>query len=286
MGDVLFTSAIDGLLIGVIYGLAAMGLTLIFGVMDVINLAHGPLIALGMFGVYLLFSLLGINPFVAVVIVAALGLILGIVIYFIAVNRVIDAPPLSSLLSTFSVNMIIIGIGTALFSTSSYNVDYSLGTVDLGIFRAPGARIAASLVALLTTVLLYLFLYRTRPGKYIRAVANNRISAELMGIPSTRILALAFGIGVMLAAVAGGLIATILPINILAGGSYELKSFVIVVLGGLGNPLGALIGGLILGLIEGIVPVFMKTTWVPVIEYVLFVLILLVRPQGILGAKE
>jgi branched-subunit amino acid ABC-type transport system permease component len=117
-------------------------------------------------------------------------------------------------------------------------------------------------------------------------VANNRISAELMGIPSTRILALAFGIGVMLATVAGGLIATILPINILAGGSYELKSFVIVVLGGLGNPLGALIGGLILGLIEGIVPVFMKTTWVPVIEYVLFVLILLVRPQGILGAKE
>jgi len=286
MGDVLFTSAIDGLLIGVIYGLAAMGLTLIFGVMDVINLAHGPLIALGMFGVYLLFTFLGLNPFLAVIIVAALGLLLGVIIYFIAVNRVIDAPPLSSLLSTFSVNMIIIGIGTAMLSTSSYNVDYSLGTMNLGFFKAPGARIVASLVALLTTALLYLFLYRTRPGKYIRAVANNRISAELMGIPSTRILALAFGIGVMLATVAGGLIATILPINILAGGSYELKSFVIVVLGGLGNPLGALIGGLILGLIEGIVPVFMKTTWVPVIEYVLFVLILLVRPQGILGAKE
>jgi branched-subunit amino acid ABC-type transport system permease component len=286
MGDVLFTSAIDGLLIGVIYGLAAMGLTLIFGVMDVINLAHGPLIALGMFGVYLLFTFLGLNPFLAVAIVAVLGLILGVIIYFIAVNRVIDAPPLSSLLSTFSVNMIIIGIGTAMLSTSSYNVDYSMGTMDLGFFRAPGSRIVASLVALLTTALLYLFLYRTRPGKYIRAVANNRVSAELMGIPSTRILALAFGVGVMLATVAGGLIATILPINILAGGSYELKSFVIVVLGGLGNPLGALIGGLILGLIEGVVPVFMKTTWVPVIEYVLFVLILLVRPQGILGAKE
>ena len=286
MGNVLFTSTIDGLLIGVIYGLAAMGLTLIFGVMDVINLAHGPLIALGMFGVYLLFTFMGLNPFIAIIVVAGLGLLLGVIIYFIAVNRVIDAPPLSSLLSTFSVNMIIIGIGTAMLSTSSYNVDYSMGTVNLGIYKAPGARIAASLVALLTTALLYLFLYRTRPGKYIRAVANNRISAELMGIPSTRILALAFGIGVMLAMVAGGLIATILPINILAGGSYELKSFGSVVLGGLGNPLGALIGGLILGLIEGIVPVFMKTTWVPVIEYVLFVLILLVRPQGILGAKE
>jgi len=286
MGEILTTSAIDGLLIGVIYGLAAMGLTLIFGVMDVINLAHGPLIALGMFGVYLLFTLIGLNPFMAIIIVAALGLLLGVVIYFIAVHRVIDAPPLSSLLSTFSVNMIIIGIATALFSTSSYNVDYNLGTVQVGFFRAPGARLMASLVALIVTALLYLFLYRTRPGKYIRAVANNRISSELMGIPSTRILALAFGVGVMLATVAGGLIATILPINILAGGSYELKSFVIVVLGGLGNPLGALIGGLILGLIEGLVPVVMKTTWVPVIEYVLFVLILLVRPQGILGAKE
>ena len=143
MGSVLCTSAIDGLLIGVIYGLAAMGLTLIFGVMDVINLAHGPLIALGMFGVYLLFTFLGLNPFLAVIIVAALGLLLGVIIYFIAVNRVIDAPPLSSLLSTFSVNMIIIGIGTAILSTASYNVDYSMGTMNLGIYKAPGARIAA-----------------------------------------------------------------------------------------------------------------------------------------------
>ncbi len=286
MGETLITSALDGLLIGVIYGLAAMGLTLIFGVMDVINLAHGPLIALGMFGVYLLFTFVGLNPFIALAIVAVAGLLLGFVIYFIAVNRVIDAPPLSSLLSTFSVNMMIIGVGTAMLSTSAYNVDYSLGTVQLGFFRVPGTRLTASLVALLVTLLLYLFLYRTRPGKYIRAVANNRMSAELMGIPSTRILALAFGIGVMLATIAGGLIATILPINILAGGSFELKSFVIVVLGGLGNPLGAMIGGLILGLIEGVVPVFMKTTWVPVIEYVLFVLILLVRPQGIMGARE
>jgi branched-subunit amino acid ABC-type transport system permease component len=107
-----------------------------------------------------------------------------------------------------------------------------------------------------------------------------------MGIPSTRILALAFGIGVMLAATAGGLIATILPINILAGGTYELKSFVIVVLGGLGNPLGALVGGLVLGLIEGLVPIFLKVTWVPVIEFGLFVLILLVMPQGLFGKKE
>ena len=136
------------------------------------------------------------------------------------------------------------------------------------------------------TALLYLFLYRTRQGKYIRAVANNRSAAELMGIASVRTLALAFGIGTMLAAVSGGLIAISLPFTILSGGVYELKSFVIVVLGGLGNPLGALVGGVILGLIEGVVPVFMNTSLVPVFEFVLFIIILLVMPQGLFGAKK
>jgi branched-chain amino acid transport system permease protein len=146
--------------------------------------------------------------------------------------------------------------------------------------------VAASLAAVAVTVLLYLFLYRTRPGKYVRAVANSREAAELMGIPSSRVLALSFGLGTMLAAVAGGLIATLFPFTILSGGRYELLSFVIVVLGGLGNPLGALIGGLILGVLEGIIPVFMKTTWVPVLEFVLFVVILVVRPSGLLGARS
>lgn len=282
----LLQSLADGLLIGIVYGIAAMGLTLIFGVMDVINLAHGPIIALGMFGVYLFFSLLGLNPFVALILVALLGLLLGFIIYFVAVHRVLNAPHLSSLLATFSVNMIIIGIGTTIWSTSFRNVDYSLGTLSAAGIALPGTRVAAALIALLVTAALYWFLYRTRPGKNIRAVANNRAAAELMGIPSTRVLALSFGIGTMLAAIAGGLIGTILPFTILSGGTYELKSFVIVVLGGLGNPLGALIGGLILGLIEGVVPTVTEVGWVPVLEFVLFILLLLVRPQGLFGAKK
>jgi branched-subunit amino acid ABC-type transport system permease component len=146
-------------------------------------------------------------------------------------------------------------------------------------------RLVAALISVLVTVGLYFFLYRTQPGKAIRAVANNRASSELMGINSTQTLALSFGLGTMLAALGGGLIATFFPFTILSGGSYELKSFVIVVLGGLGNPTGALLGGLILGALEGVIPVFMETSWVPVIEYVLFVIILLVRPSGILGAR-
>jgi branched-subunit amino acid ABC-type transport system permease component len=278
-------SLVDGLLLGFVYGIAAMGLSLIWGVMDVINLAHGPIIALGMFGIYLGFTGIGLNPYLMLLLVAAGGLLLGILIYWMAVQRVINAPHLSTLLATFAVNMIIIGIATAVFTTSPRNVDFSLGSFFLGPVTVPWTRLLAALASVLVTGLLYLFLYRTRPGKAIRAVSDNRSAAELMGIPTSWILALAFGLGTMLAAISGGLIATFFPFTILAGGSYELKSFVICVLGGLGNPLGALIGGLLLGALEGIIPAFMETSWVPVLEFVLFVLILLVRPQGLLGSK-
>jgi len=281
----LISSLTDGLLLGFVYGVAAMGLTLIWGVMSVINLAHGPVIALGMFGTYLLFTHLGVNPYLAMVPVAGAGLIVGLVIYVIAVHRVINAPHLSSLLSTFAVNMIIIGVGTAVFSTSPQNIDYSLGSVEVGFLTFPASRLVGAFGAIMVTACLYLFLYFTRPGKAIRAVANNRMAAELMGIPSSRVLALSFGLGTMMAAVAGGLIATFFPFTILSGGSYELKSFVICVLGGLGNPLGALVGGLLLGGLEGLIPTFMPVSWVPVVEFGLFVLVLLVRPSGLFGAK-
>lgn len=300
-----FASLSDGLLLGFVYGLAAMGLTLIFGVMRVINLAHGPIIALGMFGVlifshpesvfsseaaqatttYAVLNTLRMHPYLALILVAVLGLLFGIVMYSVSVHRVLNASQLSSLLGTFSVNMIIIGVGTALLTTNTFAVDFSMGSVELGAITLPGTRLVAALCSLLITGGLYLFLYRTPPGKAIRAVANNRAAAELMGVASVRMLALSFGLGTMLAALSGGLIATFFPFTILSGGGYQLKSFVIVVLGGLGNPTGALLGGLILGAMEGIVPVFMPTSWVPVIEFVLFVIILLVRPSGILGAR-
>ncbi len=282
---VLLASLIDGLLLGFVYGLAATGLTLIWGVMRVINLAHGPIIALGMFGIYLLFAQAGVYPYIGLFVVALLGLLSGVLIYAVAVHRVLNAPHLSTLLATFSVNMMIIGVGTALFTTTPRNVNLSLGSLTLGPVVLLGTRLVAALAAVVIAAALYLFLYRTTPGKMVRAVASNRAAAELMGIPSTRILALSFGLGTMLAATAGGLIATFFPFTILSGGTYELKSFVICVLGGLGNPTGALLGGLILGVLEGLIPVFLPTGWVPVIEFGMFVLLLLVRPQGLLGER-
>jgi len=284
--DQLTASLMDGLLLGFVYGMAAMGLSLIWGVMRVINLCHGAMMTLGMFATYLLFTTLGANPYLALLVVAVLGLGFGFCVYGVAVHHVINAPHLSSLLATFSINMIIIGVGTAVFTTSPRNIDFPMGSVQMGPLTLQGTRLIAALVTGLVTAALYLFLYRTYPGKSIRAVANNRDSAELMGIPSARVLALSFGIGTMLATLAGGLIATFFPFTILSGDAYQPRSFVICVLGGLGDPLGALIGGLILGTMEGLIPAFMPVSWVPVVEFALFVLILLVRPRGLMGARS
>ncbi len=278
-------SVIDGLLIGFVYGIAAMGLSLIWGVMRVINLAHGATMALGMFCIYLLFSDAGVNPYLGLLLVVVLALIFGFIIYMASLHRVIQAGYLYTLLATFAVNMIVIGIGTMVFSTSPRNVDFSLGSIDLGPIILQGTRLLAAGASVVITAALYLFLYFTRPGKAIRAVSDNRAAAELMGIPSSQVLALSFGLGTMLAAVAGGLTSTFFPFTILSGSTYQLKSFVICVLGGLGHPLGALFGGLILGGLEGIVPIFMPVSWVPVVEFGLFVLVLVVRPTGLMGAK-
>jgi len=277
----LVASLVSGLLVGAIYGLAAIGLTLIFGVMKVINLAHGAMIALGMFLLYFLVAVVGLHPYLSLLPVLIVGFAAGVMTYWIAVNRVIDSSDLMSLLATFAVNMILVGAGTALWTTSPYNVDFNLPGLSWHGYTIPGAQIVAALIAILIAAALYGFLYHSRTGKAVRAVASNRQAAALMGIPTRRILAIAFGLGIAVAGTSGALIATLFPFTILSGSSYELKSFVVTVLGGLGNPAGALLGGILLGLIEGGVAPFVDVSWTPVIEFTLFVLILLAFPNGL-----
>jgi len=277
----ILASMIDGLLIGSVYGLAAMGLSLIWGVMDVINLTHGAVIALGMFGMFILFTAFAVNAYILLLPVIAAGLLLGLVIYWFAVHWVIGRSQLSSLLSTFAVNMMIIGIGTAIWSTSPYNVNFTLRGFTVGAYTFDGNHLAAAAAAVIIGLALELFLYRTRPGKAIRAVADNREAAELMGISSTMVLALAFAIGIALAAASGALISTLFPFTILSGAGYQMKSFVVTVLAGLGKPLGALVAGILLGLLEGAVTPFIAVSWIPLIEFGLFVVVLVVFPKGI-----
>ncbi len=278
-------ATISGILLGLVYGLAAMGLNLIWGVINVINLSHGAFIALGMFGAYFAFHFLGINPFIAMLLVLIIGLLIGMGSYFIALHRVLDAPELSTLLSTYSLSLIIIGLGTFFFTTNPRAIDIGLGSIGLGGIYIPTAKILTGIFSIFFTAALYIFLYKTWTGKAIRAVSMNKAAAEFMGVNSIFILSLTFGIGIALAMVAGCLIAAIFPFTILSGSIYELKSFVICVLGGLGSPLGALVGGLILGLLENVLALKIPVGYIPFIEFMILVIILLVKPSGLVSKR-
>ena len=282
----ILVSIIDCVLVGSVYGLAAMGLTLIWGVMDVINLSHGAMIVAGMFGLFYLRSALGAPAYAAIPPILVAGFFIGVCLYWIAVHRVIGRPALMSLLATFAVNMVLIGLGTAAWGTILFNVPVSLPGITWQGYTFTGTHMMAALLTAVIAGLLYLFLHHTRTGKAIRAVAGNREAAELNGIPTTQVLSLAFGLGVALACTAGALIATMFPFTVLSGGAYQLKSFVVTVLGGLGNPAGALFGGVALGLLEGLATPFMPVSWTSVIEFVVFVVVLIAFPRGLVSFRR
>jgi branched-chain amino acid transport system permease protein len=282
----ILVSIVDGLLVGAVYGLAAMGITLIWGVMNVVNLTHGALIVGGMFALYISTSAFGVPPYLALPPIFVVGFLVGLLLYWVAVHRMIGRPPLMSLLSTFSVNLVLIGLGTAVWGTRLFNVAVTLPGVSWNRYTFPGTHILAAGLTAVLAGLLYLFLYRTRVGKAIRAVADNREAAELVGIPTTRVLSLAFALGSALAGVSGMLIATMFPFTVLSGDAYQLKSVVVTALGGLGNPTGALLGGIALGLVEGLATPFMPVSWTLVIEFGLFVAALILFPRGIFALRR
>ena len=282
----ILASVLDGVLVGAVYGLAAMGLTLIWGVMNVINLTHGAMIVAGMFGLYYLASVAGAPTYAAIPPIGIAGFLFGVCLYWVSVHRVIGRPPLMSLLATFAANLVLVGLGTAAWGTVLFNVPVSLPGISYQGYTFTGTHMMAAVLTAVIAGLLYLFLYRTRQGKAIRAVAGNREAAELNGIPTTRVLALAFGLGVALACTSGALIATLFPFTVLSGAAYQLKSFVVTVLGGLGNPAGALLGGVALGLLEGAMTPFMPVSWTLIAEFVVFVIVLIAFPGGLFNFRR
>jgi branched-chain amino acid transport system permease protein len=239
-----------------------------------------------MMALYLLVSALGVSPYLTLPPVLVGGFFVGVALYWIAIHRMVGRPPLMSLLSTFAVNLILIGVGTAVWGTALFNVELSLPGVTIGRYTFPGAHILAAVLAAAIAIALYVFLHNTRTGKAVRAVANNREAAELVGIPTTRLLAISVGLGVALAGVSGVLIGTLFPFTILSGDGYQLKGFIVTVLGGFGNPVGALLGGVALGLLEGAVTPFVPVSWTLVIEFALFVLVLIAFPGGIFASRR
>ncbi len=276
---------VSGLLMGAIYALLAGGLTLIWGVMRIINLAHGEFLMLGCFATYYLFSSVGGVPLIAIPVFAPVFFAFGAVVYLLVIRRIVNAPELMSLLLTFGLSIFLINVSVMAWSGEMRLVAYTSGSIDIGGVLVSKSRLIAGAIAIAISLAMFLFLQRTRLGQAIRAVAYDRDIAEQCGIDSGRIYILVFGLGTALAAIAGVLASTIFAFNPLVGQQFMLKAFAITVLGGMGNFLGALIAALLLGVIEQVTTFVIDAQVASAVAFIVIILTLLFRPQGILGGR-
>lgn len=276
---------ISGLLAGGLYAMVALGLALIFGVMRVINIAHGTLLMLGAYVTFWWSQLLGINPYLSLVASMPLMFLLGMLLQKTLVTRVVDGPDLSSLLLTFGVSIALVNLAQLAFTSDLRSVEYLTGSWLLGPFAFSKSRVIAFLVALAITGLAFWFLKKTKLGKAIRATSQSSEVAMVCGINVQRIQLYSFGLASALAAAGGSLVAVMIAIQPEMGAIYTFKSFLVIVLGGAGNYPGALLGGLLLGLVEQLASLFLTTQLSEAVAYVLLVLVLLWRPTGLLGGR-
>jgi branched-chain amino acid transport system permease protein len=277
---------ISGILGGALYAMVALGLALIFGVMRVINIAHGPFLMLGAYATYFLHSALGLNPYLTLPASMLVLFLLGVVIQRTLVFRVVDAPELSSLLLTFGISIALVNLAQLSFTSDLRAVEYLTGSWVLGGLAFAKSRTVAFLFAAAITALAFVFLQRTRLGKAVRATSQSREVAMVCGVDVERIHLITFGLAAALAAAGGTLISVIVAIQPEMGQVWTFKSFLVIVLGGAGNYPGALLGGMILGLVEQLASLFLTAQLSEAIAYVLLVLVLLVRPTGLLGGRQ
>jgi branched-chain amino acid transport system permease protein len=285
---VFFQALISGILIGGVYALIGIGLTIIFGVMRVINFAHGDLLMLGMYGTYFLFTLLHIDPFVSIIVTMPLMFLYGAFLQRVFINRALNALPQNQILLTIGMGLVMSNTIMLAF-TSDYKIlstTYSSSSVSvLGISVSLPLLVSFAITSAITAAL-YWFLYRTDTGQAIRATAQDRDAAQLMGINVKRMSIIAFGLGTSLAATAGALISPTYYIFPQVGSVFTLKAFVITVLGGMGSIVGATLGGVLIGMAESIGGVYLGSGWKDVIVFTLFLLVLLFKPSGLLGTSK
>ena len=278
---------LNGLVLGGLFACIAAGFSLVWGVLNVINILHGSFIVLGAYAAWYGHALWGIHPFVSIVLVAPLFFALGYAIQSGLLNRVIAAPVLLTLTLTFGLDLMLSNAMLAAFKADFRKLvlDPPLGVLSLGNIVLPVDRLAAMGLALLLTLLLYLVLSRSRTGRAIVAVRMDREAASLMGVNVYRTYAITFGLGALMAGVAGPLIAMIFPIFPLTGPVYLGKAFVVCVLGGLGSVPGAMVGGLVLGVVESFAALWFGPEHAVTVAFALLIAMLVFRPTGLLGRK-
>jgi branched-chain amino acid transport system permease protein len=281
-----------GLLVGALYGLVALGLSLIFGVTKFLNVAHGELVMFGGYACFWAFTLLGVDPFISIPISMLFLFLLGALLYWLVFSRTVKLPEESkiknTLLVAFGLSVILQNLAMRFFTADERGITTSYAGTAFTVagVRFPIMRLASLVVAVFFLIALTLFLRKTYTGKAIRATAQNWEAASLMGIDIHKVYLLAFALGAALAGVAGILVTVNYSIQPAMGLGWTMKALIVMVLGGLGNIPGALIGGLILGVTESATSFFISSNYREVAGLVLFLLVLIFRPQGLFGAKE
>jgi branched-chain amino acid transport system permease protein len=278
---------LSGLLFGGVYSLMAVGLTLIFGVMRVVNFAHGDMMVWGMYLALVLSTRAGLDPYVAFVVCAAALFALGVAVQRGLVDRIVDAPHEMQILLMLGVALVLENAALMVFGPEPARVrsPLSTATVWLGPIFVDVARLVTFGVAIVLTLALYLFLFRTDLGRTVRAAADNTYGALVIGTDVRRVYAVAFGVGAACVGAAGALVAPILPFQPATGLSLSVASFNIVIIGGMGSLLGAFIGGLLVSVAESLGAVFLKPSLKELFSFSLLILILLFRPAGLFGKR-
>jgi len=281
----LLQSLVSGILIGLIYALVAVGLTLIFGVMDIVNFAHGEFLMFGMYSAFWLFALYSLDPIYTLPLTMILLFGLGALVYQLVIRRIAEAPMLSQIFTTFGLMILFRGIAQFLWKPDFRTVSKSIvdGNISFGGIQVGTPQLVAGIGAVLITAAIYLFLTKTRTGAALEATADVQDAARLMGIDSRQMFMLAWGLGAACAGIAGALMATFFPIFPEVGANFILIAFVVVNLGGFGSVTGALCAGVLVGVIEVMGGLLVGPQFKMAIVLLLFLLVLMIRPQGLMG---
>ncbi|HLC05868.1 MAG TPA: branched-chain amino acid ABC transporter permease [Anaerolineales bacterium] len=273
-----------GVLVGGVYALMASGLTLIFGVMRVINVAHGAFLILGAYFTYWLFTLTGLDPLLSLVITVPLLFAIGWVVQRYLLTR-IQNPEQASVLVTFAMAITMEGLMGTVWKTTVRTVrpEYASSVIELANYRLPVTRLAGFAAALVVLILLYIMLQRTNLGRAIRATIQDRNAARLVGVNVEMVAAHTFGIGIATAAAGGSLLSMIYSFNASSQTDWISRILSIIVLGGMGSLPGALLAALVLGVMEQLTAIVITLYWSPIVFYIFLFLTLIIRPQGLMG---
>lgn len=285
--DLIANVVVSGILTGLVYGLMALGLSVIFGVVRVVNFAHGEMMTIAMYAATVLFAVLKLDPFLAMLPVAAAFFVFGYALQAGFINPFITRPEHSQFMLLVAVAIILVNAMLMIFGPDarSVQVDYQLESYQLGPVLVDKARLLAAIAALVAAAALFAFFRYTLTGKAIRACADNYLGARVVGLNVKHLYALTFGLGAACVAIAGCAMVLLVDVTPPLGPSYTLLAFVIVIVGGLGSMAGALLGGVLIGVSEALAGLFIAPSAKSMFSFGLLILVLLLRPQGLLGRR-